>query len=151
MFTYIKLLNEVIRKEAKSSLVEPEVEEVDLSSLVNDEISLAFKGKIVLWSGSIASIPAGWQLCDGTNGTPMLIDSFVIGAGSGYAVNFVGGDLAHDHPVSSPPHNHSVVAGTGVNAGNDFNPAVSSETTLAVTDLVSNLPPCYALCYIMKL
>lgn len=37
-------------------------------------------GCIVLWSGTIASIPSSWRLCDGTNGTPDLRDKFVIGA-----------------------------------------------------------------------
>jgi microcystin-dependent protein len=37
-------------------------------------------GTIVMWSGSIASIPLGWQLCDGTNGTPDLRDQFIVGA-----------------------------------------------------------------------
>ena len=36
-------------------------------------------GTIVLWSGDSNNIPEGWQLCDGTNGTPNLIDKFVIG------------------------------------------------------------------------
>ena len=38
-------------------------------------------GCICLWSGTIISIPAGWQICDGTNGTPDLRDRFVMGAG----------------------------------------------------------------------
>lgn len=37
-------------------------------------------GTIVLWSGDSNNIPKGWQLCDGTNGTPNLIDRIVIGA-----------------------------------------------------------------------
>ncbi|MBA7678649.1 hypothetical protein ES703_86927 [subsurface metagenome] len=40
---------------------------------------------IVLWSGAIVDIPAGWALCDGNNGTPDLRDCFVIGAGSIFA------------------------------------------------------------------
>lgn len=36
-------------------------------------------GTIVLWSGDSNNIPRGWQLCDGTNGTPNLIDKFIIG------------------------------------------------------------------------
>jgi hypothetical protein len=39
-------------------------------------------GLILLWSGSQASIPSGWVLCDGTNSTPDLRGRFVIGAGS---------------------------------------------------------------------
>lgn len=37
-------------------------------------------GGIILWSGTIASIPTGWALCNGSNGTPDLRDRFVVGA-----------------------------------------------------------------------
>lgn len=39
-------------------------------------------GMIVMWSGAASAIPAGWALCDGTNGTPDLRSKFVIGAGA---------------------------------------------------------------------
>ncbi len=39
---------------------------------------------IMLWHGSVASIPSGWHLCDGTAGTIDLRDKFVVGAGSTY-------------------------------------------------------------------
>ncbi len=39
-------------------------------------------GLILLWSGSQASIPSGWVLCDGNNSTPDLRGRFIIGAGS---------------------------------------------------------------------
>jgi hypothetical protein len=51
-------------------------------------------GCIVLWSGTISTIPSGWRLCDGTNNTPDLRDRFVIGAradSSGPATTFVTG------------------------------------------------------------
>ena len=48
-------------------------------------------GAIVMWSGSIGSIPAGYYLCDGQNGTPDLRDRFVGGAGNTYAVGNTGG------------------------------------------------------------
>lgn len=48
-------------------------------------------GLIVLWYGSVASIPDGWALCDGTLGTRDLRNKFVIGAGDTYAVAAVGG------------------------------------------------------------
>lgn len=48
-------------------------------------------GMIMIWSGSVGSIPSGWALCNGSNSTPDLRDKFVIGAGSTYAVNGTGG------------------------------------------------------------
>jgi hypothetical protein len=86
-------------------------------------------GVITMWSGSIVSIPAGWFLCDGTNGTPNLRDRFIVGAGSTYSVGNTGGSAnatlvshshtvsgsgstgtagSHGHGVNDPGHNHSV-------------------------------------------
>jgi hypothetical protein len=48
-------------------------------------------GGIIMWSGSIANIPSGFSLCDGTNGTPDLTDRFVVGAGGSEAVGDTGG------------------------------------------------------------
>lgn len=39
-------------------------------------------GGIIMWSGTIASIPAGWALCDGTSPTPDLTDKFIISVAS---------------------------------------------------------------------
>ena len=39
------------------------------------------RGAIVMWSGTVADIPAGWVLCDGTSGTPDLRERFIVGAG----------------------------------------------------------------------
>lgn len=58
-------------------------------------------GTIKLWYGTLAAIPPGWQLCNGTNGTPDLRDKFVPGAGGAYASGATGGadtlNLAHTH------------------------------------------------------
>jgi hypothetical protein len=48
-------------------------------------------GCIGVWSGTAASIPAGWYLCDGSNSTPNLTDRFVIGAGGSYNSGDLGG------------------------------------------------------------
>ena len=48
-------------------------------------------GSIIMWSGSIGSIPSGYYICDGTNGTPDLRDRFVVGSGNTYAVGNTGG------------------------------------------------------------
>jgi len=38
---------------------------------------------IIMWSGKVADIPNGWQLCDGTNNTPDLRDRFIQGVDTG--------------------------------------------------------------------
>lgn len=68
-------------------------------------------GAIVIWSGSAASIPSGWVICDGLNGTPNLRDRFVVGAGTTYAVGATGGQNAI---TDVPAHTHGV--GTLANA-----------------------------------
>lgn len=40
---------------------------------------------ILIWSGAVVDIPAGWALCDGNNGTPDLRGKFLIGAGGAKA------------------------------------------------------------------
>jgi len=63
-------------------------------------------GGIILWSGSVASIPSGWALCNGSNGTPDLRNRFVVGAGSTYAVDATGGSadaiaVSHTHTFTA--------------------------------------------------
>ena len=48
-------------------------------------------GFIGMWSGSASTIPTGWALCDGTNGTPNLTDRFILGAGKAYQPGATGG------------------------------------------------------------
>jgi hypothetical protein len=68
-------------------------------------------GLISMWSGSIGSIPSGWYLCDGSNGTPNLTDRFVIGAGSSYAVNGTGGATSVTLTTNNlPAHTHTATS-----------------------------------------
>ena len=48
-------------------------------------------GAILMWSGSIATVPTGYVLCNGQSGTPNLQDSFIVGSGNSYSVNATGG------------------------------------------------------------
>jgi hypothetical protein len=136
-------------------------------------------GAIILWSGSIASIPSGWLLCDGTSGTPDLRNRFIVGAGSTYAVAATGGTadavvVSHTHTATDSGHTHglgntvstttpgSVVTYTGPGGGNAFQSintltgstnsgtANISVSTTGVSGTNQNLPPYYALAYIMK-
>ncbi|WKV16960.1 hypothetical protein [Microcystis phage MJing1] len=82
-------------------------------------------GLIAKWSGTVATIPTGWALCNGSNGTPDLTDKFVIGAGGTRAPGATGGAAsvntsaagAHAHGGATqghtltaaqiPPHQHT--------------------------------------------
>jgi hypothetical protein len=135
-------------------------------------------GGIIIWSGSSASIPSGWLLCDGSSSTPDLRNRFVVGATSTYAVGATGGSadaivVSHTHTATStvtdPGHFHTYGIGNSVfyagggngsrdQAANATNTSTASTgITVATTNASSgssgtnaNLPPYYALCYIMK-
>jgi microcystin-dependent protein len=103
-----------------------------LSSTVSS-LNVVISGIIVMWSGSVGSIPSGYYLCNGANGTPDLRDRFIIGAGNSYSAGNTGGaanktlSIAempnHSHTVfSAGSHQHyvkEVDAGEEGNAGTD--------------------------------
>ena len=124
-------------------------------------------GCILLWSGSTGSIPSGFLLCDGTNGTPDLRNSFIVGAGNNYTVGQTGGSadaivVSHTHTVTDPGHLHTYSSpttpgggGTG-GLGSQANANTSTATTgisivsAGTSGTNANLPPYYALAYIQK-
>lgn len=66
-------------------------------------------GVIVMWSGTLGTIPAGWSLCDGTGGTPDLRDKFIYGWSDGVDPGGTGGAATHTHTYSDlPEHGHGV-------------------------------------------
>ena len=134
-------------------------------------------GLISLWYGSIGSVPTGWYLCDGTNGTPDLRDRFIVGAGNTYAVTASGGStdaivVTHTHTATSTDsgHTHNLVATSGASlngGGSQTIPQTPSNNTTftsnsstanisttinnaGVSGTNANLPPYYALAYVMK-
>ena len=121
-------------------------------------------GGIIMWSGSIASIPSGWLLCNGTSGTPDLRDRFVVGAGSTYAVGATGGAATHTLTTDEiPSHSHPTDADKWFGTRkSDSTSTPSDDITKAIgfADATvsaaggggahNNLPPYYALAFIMK-
>ena len=148
-------------------------------------------GVILLWSGSVASIPSGWLICDGTSGTPDLRNRFVVGAGSTYAVAATGGaadaiTVAHTHTFSTSTtagegaHDHyyneygvflsggggsritsnrdsgaasvgfRIMDTDGVNLGQHNHTVTGTTASTGSSATNANLPPYYALAYIMK-
>ena len=132
-------------------------------------------GTIVAWAGSVASIPSEYQLCDGLEaqtatlsaitGTyvPDLRDRFIVGASDisgtgtypGVGVGSTGGAATHTLTIAEiPSHNHgtnpnnsaTMTVGDGVYdipqyGGNNYTGGGQPH---------NNLPPYYALCYIIK-
>lgn len=166
-------------------------------------------GCILIWSGTVGSIPSGFVICDGSNGTPDLRNSFVIGAGNNYTVGQTGGSkdaivVSHNHTATSstsitdPGHTHTASvtdpghlhnplspatffytnnsgssfqgpggsgfggsfttanAVTGISVSNAANTTGISASTSTTTQTTgqsgtnANLPPYYALAFIMK-
>ena len=69
-------------------------------------------GGIIMWSGNDAAVPSNWALCNGSNGTPNLVDRFIVGRGSEYADNSTGGSadavvVSHQHSTTETGHKHN--------------------------------------------
>jgi microcystin-dependent protein len=84
--------------------------EGEAKSLVNGTtFCMVPRGAIIMWSGTIASIPAGWALCDGTNGTPDLRDRFILSiSNASEPPGSIGGVHSYNLTIDQlPPHYHS--------------------------------------------
>ena len=143
-------------------------------------------GFIGMWSGSIATIPSGWYLCNGSNGTPDLRDKFIVGASSDEtalaktnitgALTQTGGSkdavvVSHSHTLTDSGHTHITAVpgkpnglGAGPQAMVDGSSGITNYNNITTTSSVTgislassgvsgtnaNLPPYFALAFIMK-
>ena len=131
-------------------------------------------GAIMMWSGAINAIPAGWALCDGTNKTPNLSGRFIVGVGKSsngetdYQLNKTGGKekvLLTANECALPEHRHGLdpqtikyggtktvtvatTYGTGGSSGSEY--STYYEKQLADSPH-NNIPPYYVLAYIIKI
>ena len=130
-------------------------------------------GGIIIWSGILSSIPANWALCDGTNNTPNLSSSFVLGAGNATPYGVIGGSSTKIISINNlPPHRHSQlnyypgsIGGSGEEyAGGSARPApnllngdiYNSSQTIVTSEgnqptAMDIMPPYIALGYIMRI
>ena len=150
-------------------------------------------GGIIMWSGADNAVPSNFALCDGSNGTPNLVDRFIVGRGSAYAQGATGGSadatlVSHSHTINdhthgfsgsgSQVHSHTQTGGGtnddgGPNApggnsggnmsninnatvtisisGNTGNPSDKGTDTQGSSGTNKNLPPYYAIAYIMRI
>ena len=127
-------------------------------------------GMIMMFSGTTA--PSGWVLCDNSTeaqaaNAPDLRDRFIVGTGNRYNLNATGGSanavlighthsyVGHTYPGSGPEQNQSgspedrttfnVSKTTGTTGIDESGASNDSQTGTN-----ANLPPYYALAFIMK-
>jgi hypothetical protein len=113
---------------------------VDLIRQTTDPI-----GTIKMWAGTIGSIPTGWSICNGGNGTPDLRDKFILGSD---AAGGSGGSNVTSQPTpsvtgtpNSTIHPTSLVAGTILAPGDHTHNMPHTHT---------HTPPYYRLIFIMR-
>jgi hypothetical protein len=122
--------------------------QIATTAFVTTAVAASFPaGGIIMWSGSVASIPSGWALCNGSNGTPDLRNRFVVGAGSTYAVDATGGSadaivVSHTHTATStvtdPGHTHAITPSIDNASGTDGNSQrVSGGNSVGAISIVS--------------
>ncbi|HOK95543.1 MAG TPA: hypothetical protein PK052_04960 [Anaerohalosphaeraceae bacterium] len=106
-------------------------------------------GMIIMWSGLLSNVPAGWSVCDGTNGTPNLRQKFIRGANAEMGAQ--GGSASHTHNMES-----YIGCAQGslymVNGGCSCQIAAQGHTHPMYVNAQSssNIPPYYELIFIRK-
>lgn len=136
---------------------------------LTQRVSAGISGMIILWTGTLATIPTGYVLCDGNNGTVDLTDKFVkVSANSSDVVGQTGGsNTAHSHTGAGGGHTHTFTAYTGQGGysshhrndaatGSDaFHGHTASVTTdsavVGGTDSQTNIPAHIRAAYIMRI
>lgn len=108
-------------------------------------------GMIMLWYGSIESIPSGWHLCDGDAGTIDLRNKFIVCAGDSYDPADQGGQDVQTHTFTGDGHFHPFGGPPSYASGTDLRDRGSIENAVGTTDPADNRPVFKALCYIQKL
>ena len=128
--------------------------------------SIFVQGMIIMWNNTVATIPTGFVLCDGSNGTPDLRGRFVVGhhpSNNDYDINDTGGSESVTLTVNQmPSHKHDtsvdntkLFPSSGQTSINFGGAGGYPATTFTMSNTGGgqsheNRPPFYALCYIMK-
>lgn len=122
-------------------------------------------GVIVMWSGTIATIPSGWTLCNGNNSTPDLRNLFVVGADTdsgGVAKSTITGSALQSGgsttiTTGNLPASPLTISGSTSNGSSNTTIQFTTNGGTLSTMSTSNLgtaavytQPFYALAYIMK-
>ena len=141
---HIRLLKQVIKNTFPNITGAITVTQAQINQLAAPDLFVQ-PGMIVMWSGSLSSLPTGWLLCNGvgtiTGGlsVPDLRDKFILGAGASAAVRSVGGPSTHTHGATVsitptaldisqiPSHNHIIAYNEWTPDGVDTGPGTGME------------------------
>lgn len=172
----LKLFSEYNINDGKIILNDYSCNLLYLQSDFYEKSSLFTQGMIVPYAGT--SIPRGWALCDGTNGTPNLKNKFIVGAGQGIGLTErilgqTGGEETHTLTIQEiPNHTHNYLTTDAGSKNVDpkesnrrrwhsrgnvvvediLKPAESDKNNTVTTGQPhNNMPPYVVLRYIMKL
>ena len=97
---HLRLIKQVIKNTFPNIKSAVTLTAEGLNTLANTDLYVK-TGMIIMWTGTLETIPAGWKLCNGagsiSNGqaVPNLVDRFPIGAGLSYTVLATGGSSTH--------------------------------------------------------
>ena len=127
------------------------------------------KGLIAEWAGAPVTIPSGWFLCDGTNGTPDLSGRFVVCLDEDGTVFNNVGDIGgenevvlttnqmpnHEHDITpadatvlSTPGTSTTTGGSQLQASLSVDGVTGHSQAVGVAEAHNNVPVYYTLAYI---
>lgn len=124
---HIRLIKNVIKSTFPNLTGAVTMTQAQLNQLGTPDLFVV-PGMVMMWSGALNALPAGWLLCNGVGtistglSVPDMRDKFVVGAGGSLAVRTVGGTSTHTHSLSVaitptaldisqiPSHSHDIIA-----------------------------------------
>jgi hypothetical protein len=122
--------------------------------IMSSQFDLTVKeNTILMWSGAVGDVPSKFNVCDGTGGTPNLVNKFIRGVPNGSAnPGSTGGSSTHNHTITAcGNHNHHLDSASRGGAGSDVWYAGYSSNNGShnhTVDSEDNEPPCYKVMYI---
>lgn len=89
IYSYFYNYNKEENKKKKGKKEEQDINISSIKEQIKDLLKINIEnkfcislpiGSVIMWNGSVDSIPVGWEICDGKNGTPNMINRFVMGS-----------------------------------------------------------------------
>ena len=132
------------------------------SQPTEQQLVSAPKGAIMAWYGEADTVPEGWHICDGEDGTPDFRGRFLLGANENHPLADTGGEEYHRLTESEmPKHTHNVPYMSNTAGGSRFTftysgVGVGTQNAIKTMDAGenvshNNMPPYTVIYWIMKM